>query len=105
MARSESTDVVAQAPSRTRIALDRTPSAGERTAVTVRVASVPASVGANGRVVVRVDGKVVRRVRLDDGRVVLRMVFAPGKHVLAVSYAGSSSVAASDAKVKVRARR
>ena len=96
--------VRAPAKVRTRLA-DRTPTAGEKTKVTVRVASVPASVGATGRVVVRVDGKVVRKVRLGDGRAVLRLAFSAGRHTLTVSYAGSDSVAPSSARRKVRVSR
>ncbi|WP_082587350.1 family 43 glycosylhydrolase [Nocardioides sp. Soil774] len=99
------TTPVVKAPSRVKVVMDRTPDAGARTKVVVKVASVPASVGATGRVVVRVDGKVVRRLRLSDGRAVLRLSFSAGKHVLAVSYAGSDAVAPSSAKVTVRARR
>ena len=106
VARSAETRAVVRAPSevRTRLA-DRTPSAGERTKVTVRVASVPASVGATGRVVVRVDGEVVRRVRLDDGKAVLRLAFSAGRHTLVVAYAGSDSVAPSSARRTVRVSR
>jgi hypothetical protein len=105
VAQSAETRTVVKAPSRVKVSLDRTPTAGDRTKVVVRVPVVPASVEATGRVVVRVDGKVVRRVRLDDGKAVLRLAFTAGKHRLEVSYGGSDSVAASSRKVTVRARR
>jgi beta-xylosidase len=105
VAQSAETRTVVRAPSRVKVSLDRTPTAGDRTKVVVRVPVVPASVEATGRVVVRVDGKVVRRVRLDDGKAVLRLAFTAGKHRLEVSYGGSDSVAASSRKVTVRARR
>jgi beta-xylosidase len=93
------------APSRVKVAMDRTPSAGARTRIVVKVPVAASSVTATGRVVVRVDGKVVRRLRLSDGRAVLRLSFSAGRHVLAVSYAGSDTVAPSSAKVRVRALR
>lgn len=105
VAQSAETGAVAKAASRAKVKLDRTPSVGDRTKVVVQVRTVPASVDATGRVVVRVDGKVVRKVRLDDGKAVLRLAFAVGKHTLKVSYAGSSSVAASSVTKKVRVRR
>ncbi len=105
VAQSAGTDAVAKAASRAKVKLDRTPSAGDRTKVVVTVRTVPASVDATGRVVVRVDGKVVRKVRLDDGKAVLRLAFGVGKHTLKVTYAGSSSVAASSVRKKLRVRR
>jgi hypothetical protein len=105
VARSAETRPVVKAPSRVKASLDRTPTAGGRTKVVVRVPVVPSSVEATGRVVVRIDGKVVRRVSLDDGRAVLRLAFTTGRHTLKVAYGGSDSVAASSWKVKVRARR
>ena len=105
VAQSAGTGAVAKATSRVKVKLDRTPSAGDRTKVVVRVRTVPSSVDATGRVVVRVDGKLVRKVRLDDGKAVLRLAFKPGKHTLKVSYAGSSSVAASSVRKKLRVRR
>ena len=106
VAASPSTAPVAKAASRTTLRLaDRTPPAGHRTKLTVKVATTPTSVGASGAVVVRVDGLVVRRLRLGAGKAVLRLALPAGKHTLKVSYAGSDSVAASSAKVPVRVRR
>jgi hypothetical protein len=105
VARSAETRPVTKAPSRVKASLDRTPTAGGRTKVVVRVPVVPSSVEATGRVVVRVDGKVVRRVSLDDGRAVLRLAFTTGRHTLKVAYGGSDSVAPSSVRREVRARR
>jgi hypothetical protein len=103
-AQSASSSPVVKAPSRVRVSLDRTPAPGSSTKVTVRVPVTPASVEATGRVTVRVDGTVVRRVRLSDAKAMLRLSFTPGRHLVTVSYAGSDSVAASTKKVRVRVR-
>ena len=71
----------------------------------VLVTTRPASVDATGKVSVKVDGKVVRSVRLDEGKAVLRMALSSGRHTVKVSYPGSDSVASSSAKVRVGARR
>jgi hypothetical protein len=105
VARSAETRPVTKAPSRVTLQLaDATPAPDERTKLTVRVASDPLALGASGRIVVRVDGKVVRRVRLDHEKAALRLAFATGKHILTVSYAGSASVAPSSEKLRVRPR-
>ena len=105
VARSAETGAVIKAPSRIKLRMDRTPSAGARTKLRVSVATMPAAVGATGKVVVRVDGKVVRRLRLDDGKATLRLALSAGKHTVRVSYAGSSGVAADTAKQQVRVLR
>ena len=106
VARSAETAAVVKAPSRMKLRMsDRTPSAGQRVTLTAIVNTKPAAVDATGKVVVRVDGKVVRKVRLKDGKGVLRLTFKAGKHTLKVSYAGSDSVAASSVKQKVRVSR
>jgi len=96
VARSASTSPVAKAKSKVRVRL-----AGR--SLKVLVSTRPASVGATGKVSVKVDGKT-RTVRLDDGRAVLRLALPSGKHTVKVSYAGSDSVDASSAKKKVRIR-
>jgi GH43 family beta-xylosidase len=106
VAAAPSTAPVAKAAARVRLRLaDRTPPAGRRTRLTVAVATRPVSVGATGDVVVRVDGRVVRRLRLDDGKAVLRLAFKPGRHTVKVTYAGSRAVSADSATVGVRAAR
>ena len=61
--------------------------------------------GATGRVVVRVDGQVVRRVGLEDGAATLRLTFPAGAHTVKVTYAGSPTVAGDSAQEHVRALR
>ena len=100
VARSAVTAPVAKAKSKVKLRFS-----GKSAKLTVLVSTLPASVGATGKVVVKVDGKVVRKARLDDGKTALRLTFAAGKHTVKVSYAGSDSVAASSAKKKVRVKR
>jgi hypothetical protein len=102
VAQSAPSSPVAKARSRVKVSLDRTPAAGVRTRLVARVASAEEVAG---RVVVRVDGKVVRRARLSSERAVLRLAFSAGTHTVKVSYAGSGSVARSSSKVKVRTHR
>lgn len=102
VAQSAPSSPVAKARSRVAVAADRTPRTGVRTKLVVRVASAQ---DVTGRVVVRVDGRVVRRARLSSERAVLRLRFPAGTHTVTVAYDGSDTVARSSTKVKVRARR
>jgi large repetitive protein len=72
---------------------DRTPKARTRTRVAIRLEARPATVRASGTVVVRVDGKVRRRLVVTDGRGRVTLRFRrPGRHVVAVKYRGSPTV-------------
>ncbi|PUA80173.1 family 43 glycosylhydrolase [Nocardioides currus] len=97
VARSASTSPVAKATSKVKLRL-----AGR--SLKVLVMTRPASVGATGRVVLKVDG-TTRKVRLEDGKAVLRLRLSSGRHTAKASYSGSDSVAASSTKKTVRIRR
>ena len=55
-----------------------------------------------GKVKVRVDGKVVKRVTLRKGRAVVRIrIGKVGKHTIIAAYLGSATVARSTSKARV----
>lgn len=73
---------------------------------TVRLAVQVAAPGASGRVVVRDGSRVVGRATLTSGRATLTLKRQrPGKHRYTASYAGSATIAASTATVRVKVRR
>lgn len=105
-ARSAATSPVAKAAGRVRLGIaDRTPEAGSKTRITIRVGAIPSTAKAGGRVKVLVDGKVVRRLRLTDGKATLALAFATGTHKVVAKYLGSSTITAADAGRQVRAHR
>ena len=93
-ATSTATARVTKVPSRTKVVVNKVRvKKGKPVRVTATVVS---SLTAAGKVAVRVDGKVVKRVTLRRGKAVatVRMT-TKGKHRITVTYAGSSLVAAS----------
>ena len=62
---------------------------------------------ANGKVVLRIDGKRVGRASLKNGRVTIKVQknFRPGKHTVVARYLGSKHVKASQGSAKFRVRR
>jgi alpha-L-rhamnosidase len=77
--------------------------AGRPFPVRVRVEADQAS--PEGRVQVRVDGRLVRRARLEDGRVTVRIELTAGKHRVRVVFAGDEDFARSYDSQRVRAVR
>jgi alpha-L-rhamnosidase len=93
VATSAATPAVAKATSTASISLRSSVPRGKPVKVTVVVTS---QVAVTGSAQVRVDGKVVKTVALQDGRVVVQVrVKKLGKHQLTVSYLGSPGVAPS----------
>lgn len=89
VATSAATAVVAKVGSRTTVKVAKAKvRPGQAVKVTVRVVASPA---ATGRVAIRVDGKVVKRVALKKGRAVVPIkIRKPGKHQVTAAYAGSA---------------
>jgi hypothetical protein len=71
----------------------------------VRVRVVADQASPEGRVQVRVDGRLVRRARLEDGRVTVRIELTAGKHRVRVVFAGDEDFARSYDSQRVRAVR
>jgi beta-xylosidase len=106
VARSEATARVVKATGALGAVLaDRTPKVGARTRLTITLSARP-DVPALGTVVVRIDGRVVKRVVLTDGREAVHLRFGrPGPHAVKVTYLGSPTVTGDTVQRAVRAHR
>ena len=102
VARSATTRPVAKATGVLRASLsDPTPKVRAETRLSIGLTARPASVPALGTVVVRVDGRVERRLVVTDGSARVNLRFGrPGRHVVTVRYLGSPTVT-SDAVVRI----
>ncbi|WP_244930969.1 family 78 glycoside hydrolase catalytic domain [Nocardioides sp. W7] len=100
VATSTATAPVAKVGSRTKVSVNRAKvGKGKPVRVTTVVTSSPR---ATGKVVVRVDGKIVKRVVLRNGRAVVTVkIRRAGKHRITAAYLGSATVAASSSKARV----
>lgn len=103
---SSATSPVTKAASTVRVEPDDpTPRAGQRVRVTIVVTTDPAAVGADGTVVVRVDGRRETVASLRNGRAVVTLRFPRGRHMVTASYGGSDAVAPARGSATVRAGR
>lgn len=85
---------------------DTTPRPRQRITVKVTVATSPSTVLATGRVVVKVDGRVVARPVLRNGVARVVITLRRGVHTIKAGYAGSATVGSDDtAAVRVKAKR